>query len=441
MRQARPGARADAPRAEASGNGRLTVALVAGPDRFEDFYDKIGVSIDDFRTRLSSGWIVNYVDALTSAGVRTVLVFLSSRVSDHRRFIHGGTGMPVWILKEPHRHRYLLKVRGRWPTSSVPPALVSYASTPIRALIKTLDRERCDAILCQEYESTRLDLCVLTKRLHGRPVFATYQGANRTASRIEEPIRRYTVRHGDGLIIAAQSERERVTSKYGIPRERIADIPNPVDVDGWAPIERSVARARLGITDDAAVVEWHGHAQVWRKGLDVLLDAWEIVCAERADRDLLLLIVGQGRNTAELRRRVEGNPRIRWIDRFIHDREELKTYLCAADVYTLPSRHEGFAVAPLEAMACGLPVVASDASGVADLLPHGEASGGVVVPPGDATALASALARLLDDPVRAQDLGARAKRRLKREFSLDVVGRRLRVLMFPKQLVSRTDGG
>jgi glycosyltransferase involved in cell wall biosynthesis len=436
MRMPRRRPSADAARAEAWGNRRSTVALVAGPDRFEDFYDKIGVSIEDFRTRLNSGWICNYVDALTSVDVRTVLVFLSSRVAEPRRFIHRGTGTPVWILRDPYRHRLLLKVRSRWPRP-VPPSALSYSSTPVRSLMQTLDRERCDAILCQEYESTRFDLCVLTKRLHSRPVFATYQGANRTASRIEEPIRRYTVRHGDGLIIAAQSERERVASKYGVPRERIADIPNPVDVDGWAPIERSVARARLGITEAAAVVEWHGHAQVWRKGLDVLLDAWEIVCAERADLDLLLLIVGQGRNTAELRRRVEGNPRIRWIDRFVHDREDLKTYLCAANVYTLPSRHEGFAVAPLEAMACGLPVVAADTSGVADLLPFGEASGGVIVPREDATALASALGRLLGDPAHARELGARARRRVEQRFSSDLVGERLRAFMYPVEVDQR----
>jgi glycosyltransferase involved in cell wall biosynthesis len=408
-----------------SGDRQPTVALLGVQDRFEDFYDKIGVSIEDFRTRLRSGWIFAYVDALASAGVRTVLVFLSSRVTESRRFIHGGTGAPVWILKEPHRDRLLSKVRGRWPRAPVPRSLVSYASTPIRALIQTLDRERCDAILCQEYESTRFDLCVLTRPFHGRSVYATYQGANRTASRLEEPIRRYTVRHGDGLIIAAHSEHERVASTYGVPRDRIANIPNPVDVDAWAPIDRSVARSRLGIAEDEEVVEWHGHANVWRKGLDVLLDAWEIVSAERPERKLLLLLVGQGRNTAELRLRVEGNSRVRWIDRFVHDREELKTYLCAADVYTLPSRHEGFAVAPLEAMACGLPVVAANTSGVADLLPDGEASGGLVVPREDATALASALGGLLDDPARARELGTRARRRVEKEFSIDVVGRRL----------------
>jgi glycosyltransferase involved in cell wall biosynthesis len=436
MRTPRRRPSADAARAEAWGNRRLTVALVAGPDRFEDFYDKIGVSIEDFRTRLNSGWICNYVDALKSVDVRTVLVFLSSRVAEPRRFIHQGTGTPVWILRDPYRHRLLLKVRGRWPRSPIPPSVASYASTPVRALMQTLDRERCDAILCQEYESTRFDLSVLTRPLHGRPVYATYQGANRTASHLEGPIRRYTIRRADGLIAAARSERERVAATYDVPDDRIAAIPNPVDVAAWEPIERSTARKRLGIAEDAEVVVWHGHANVWRKGLDVLLDAWETVSAERPERKLLLLLVGQGRNTAELRLRVEGNPRIRWIDRFVHDRDELKTYLCAADVYTLPSRHEGFAVAPLEAMACGLPVVAADTSGVADLLPDGEASGGFVVPREDATALASALGRLLDNPAHAREIGVRARSRVEEKFSADAVGDRLRAFMYQDRVAA-----
>ena len=415
----------------AFGDDRPTVALLAGGDCFEDFYDKIGVSIEDFRTRLSGGWLLNYVDALRSVDVRTVLVFVSSRVNGPRRFVHGATGAPVWILPSPRLHRALLKARDRWSRSPALASLASYASTPIRALFRALDRERCDAILCQEYESTRFDLSVLTRRLHGRPVYATYQGANETAGLLEGPIRRRTVPRCDGLIIASGSERERVSTTYGMALERIAPIPNAVDVVGWRPIDRDAARGRLGIADDAGVVEWHGHAQVWRKGLDVLLDAWGLVCAERPDRDLLLLLVGQGRNTGELRRRVEGDHRVRWIDRYVHDRDELKVYVCAADVYTLPSRHEGFAIAPLEAMACGLPVVAADASGVADLLGDGEEAGGVVVPREDPVALAKALQRLLDDPALARQLGSQARRRAQEEFSLAVVGRRLRDFVFP----------
>ena len=85
----------------------------------------------------------------------------------------------------------------------------------------------------------------------------------------------------------------------------------------------AVRARRLGIAQDARVVEWHGHVQIWRKGLDILLDAWQLICDGRPDANLLLLLIGSGRNTAELRDRVNSDPRIRWIDRYIHDPREL----------------------------------------------------------------------------------------------------------------------
>ena len=147
----------------------------------------------------------------------------------------------------------------------------------------------------------------------------------------------------------------------------------------------------------------------------------------------LLLLVGTGRNTADLRRRTSGNPNILWIDRYVLDRDELWRYLSTADIYCLPSRSEGFAVAPMEAMSCGLPVVAADVSGVQDLLAGGEEGGGVIVPPEDPFALAAALHRLMDDDELARELGRRARRRAEQEFSLAIVGDRLRRFLFPTE--------
>jgi starch synthase len=107
------------------------------------------------------------------------------------------------------------------------------------------------------------------------------------------------------------------------------------------------------------------------------------------------------------------------------DRAEMRQYLSAADVYVFPSRHEGFPVAPLEAMACGLPIVAASAPGVADIFHQGEESGGLVVPTGDATLLARHLGRLLDDDVAARILGSRARVRVEQAFSLNTVGAQL----------------
>jgi glycosyltransferase involved in cell wall biosynthesis len=120
---------------------------------------------------------------------------------------------------------------------------------------------------------------------------------------------------------------------------------------------------------------------------------------------------------------------VRWRDEYVLDRDVVGIHLCAGDVFVLPSRQEGFPVAPVEAMAAGLPVVACDAPGVRSVVGEGPGAGGVVVPRDDPPALAAALGRFVDDPSLSASTGAAARRRAETTFSLDAVGARLRDLL------------
>jgi starch synthase len=91
-------------------------------------------------------------------------------------------------------------------------------------------------------------------------------------------------------------------------------------------------------------------------------------------------------------------------------------------------------------MACGLPVVAADAPGVPDILEGGEAAGGLVVPRSDATALALALGRVLDDEAWGRELGERARRRVEACFSLEIVGEELRAFLMRQQIPATGPG-
>jgi starch synthase len=125
---------------------------------------------------------------------------------------------------------------------------------------------------------------------------------------------------------------------------------------------------------------------------------------------------------------------IQWVDRYELDRAAMRRYLSAADLYVLPSRMEGFPVAPLEAMACGLPIIGTDIPAMLDILEGGTASGGLIVPRENPHALAQAMLRLLEDPNLCRDLGRRARDNVEGRYSVPAVGRQL------NDMLTRKDG-
>src|SRR5215207_2193325 len=130
-----------------------TLAVIPGGDRFEDFFDKIGVSLETFRHEFTGGWLFNYVRALSLVGVRTVLIFTSARVQRPVQFTHVDSGASVWVLPSPRIYQKIRNARQRfWPESRELLAVASYAGTPLRRLRRVLRDERCDALLLQEYE-------------------------------------------------------------------------------------------------------------------------------------------------------------------------------------------------------------------------------------------------------------------------------------------------
>jgi glycosyltransferase involved in cell wall biosynthesis len=438
-----------------------TIALLHCYDLIDDFLDSINISFETFCKEFVGSWMFGYINALKQVGVRTVLFCISARVDKPSRFIHVPTGTTICVLppfKIYHAYRAVrrksLNVYGGNEAPSfkkvqdenrirrsllanikdLAKSVGTYLSTPLGLLARELERENCQAILCQEYEYARFDTCVLLGQLMHLPVFATFQGGNKTESFLETPLRHLSFRSCTGVIIATQTEIQRVRDRYQIPSSKIAHIFNPLDVATWQAIDRSEARAALGIPLEARVAMWHGRVEIERKGLDILLEAWKQICCERPDKDLRLLLVGTGSDAEQFRQRIAAMQLkgVLWLNEFVSDRTVIQRYLSAADVYTLPSRQEGFPVAPIEAMSCSLPVVAADAPGVADILGEGEASGGLVVPRDDATALALALGQVLDNEVWSRKLGQRARCRAESCFSPEIIGMQLRdVLLNP----------
>jgi len=425
------------------------VALVEWSHLIEDFLDNIGISFEDFASKMTGGWLFGYIEALKLYNVETVLFCFSARVKKPERITHVLTGAQICILPAPRMYRYVRRKLPNPYAASVEEAAgnvgglkrlwynlllksAAYASTPFFSLHKAIKTNRCSLILCQDYEHARFDVCVILGKLLRIPVFATFQGGNWQMSPWERFIRPATLKGCKGLIVASEIEVERLKKSYRFPAYKIAKICNPLDLSMWQGPEQKIARAELQIDADARVVVWHGRVDYYRKGLDVLLDAWQQITEEQPDHVYQLLLVGTGNNATLLEQRL-ATAKFRgvcWVNRYINDRKQIYTYLKSANIYVFPSRNEGFPVAPLEGMACGLPLIASDAPGMADILKRGEESGGILLPKGDVKALAEALQRLLQNPVLCAEMGEKAAINVRQNFSLDAVGKQLTKFIF-----------
>ncbi len=164
-------------------------------------------------------------------------------------------------------------------------------------------------------------------------------------------------------------------------------LPNGVEVERFA--KAGELHLPPGDAERRAILFVGRHEP--RKGLDVLLEAFR-----QLDRDAVLWVAGEGPNTSALT--ATAPPGVEWLGR-ISD-QELAQRLRAATVFCAPSLHgESFGVILLEAMAAGTPVVASDISGYRDVARQDKEA--VLVPGGDAVALAAGLRRVLDDATLA----------------------------------------
>ncbi|MDJ0380502.1 glycosyltransferase [Streptomyces sp. G-G2] len=227
---------------------------------------------------------------------------------------------------------------------------------------------------------------------------------------------RFAARWADRVLCVSEAER-RAGEAAGITA-RWSVVRNGVDLDHFRPgrgspaDDRKAARAGLplpaGFADGAPLAVCVGRL-CEQKGQDVLLRAWpELLGALPGAR---LVLVGDGPDAERLRRTAP--PGVF----FAGAAPDIRPWLRAADLVVLPSRWEGMALAPLEAMACGRPVLVSDVSGARESLPPGQGRL-CLVPPEDPTALAKALGLLLAEPRLLTELGEQARQHARTDFDV-----------------------
>ncbi|KKL52569.1 hypothetical protein LCGC14_2284170, partial [marine sediment metagenome] len=222
---------------------------------------------------------------------------------------------------------------------------------------------------------------------------------------------RLVAQGADRIICASEGERRALTEHYGVPPARAVQVPCGVDTDHFRPRSRVRARRRLCLPQDEPLVLYVGRIEPL-KGIDILLRA----AAETEGRFCLLVVGGDSRDArrkAELRRLAAEMgiaERVFFQDAVSHER--LPLYYNAADICVVPSYYESFGLVAVEAMACGVPVVASRVGGLLETVRHGET--GYLVSQRCPEPFAERLELLLDNELLRRSLGRMARSAVER---------------------------
>lgn len=230
-------------------------------------------------------------------------------------------------------------------------------------------------------------------------------GGRGISQRLVILLERLAVRAADRVVVTTPDVGEYLRGVHGLDPRRIRVVPNHVDVDLFAPDPTEPKEKGLLLFVGRLSPE---------KNLPLLVEAAAQLPGVR------LQIVGDGVERSRLAALVDARGvRAEFVGTI--DNAQLPRLLNRAEVFVLPSRYEGHPKALIEAMACAVPVVGTDVSGIRDVIRHGET--GWLCPP-DAGGLAEGLRTLLNDGALRARLGASARADVTRAYSLDAVTRR-----------------
>ncbi|MCC6510460.1 MAG: glycosyltransferase family 4 protein [Pirellulaceae bacterium] len=262
----------------------------------------------------------------------------------------------------------------------------------------------------------------------GRPLLGSYYGRLQLVStflRAADLARFATFRRFHRVLANSEAQRAEL-HRFGMPKRLVDLLPSFVDTQTHhAPSEHEIAKARLelGIDPSRVVLATVARLAV-NKGHTYMLQALREVVAKHPE--VLYLVPGEGdmhwRGEGGLRGELEREAASLGLQnhvRFLGYVPNVKVVLDATDLLVSPSLLEGMQVALLEAMASGLPIVATNIGGTPDAVTDGQT--GMLVPPANPSALASAVLAMLSDQARMKAMGRAGRQRVMERFDVQVV--------------------
>jgi glycosyltransferase involved in cell wall biosynthesis len=383
---------------------------------------RLAIVVPTFPTRVTSAefWLAQ---GLAQRG-HEVVVFSSGRegARKDRSWNAGGSTEPP----RPSSFR----------VHELPTLAIGYAEGSIPLRLAPIFSERPDAVLLQEDYPPLSQIVAGAARRRSIPYLVTSERYS-----VQGPwIAKATIRALDRWVLPRLWRRSRALTVHSTaarrffverkaPADRLHFVPASTDVEFFAPGPGAGRPTvdRLWPARDARVRLLTAARLTPAKGLGTLLEATQQLGAQGVG--VVSLVRGRGDLAAQLQAKIVAlriSEGLR-IDGTPLAQSEVPALYRSADVYVQPSMTEPFGMATLEAMACGLPVVASDTGGLADLVQSGV--NGLLVPPGEPAPLAAAVRSLVEDPDLRQRMGRASRARAQTMFGMEPVAKSFEELL------------
>ena len=235
------------------------------------------------------------------------------------------------------------------------------------------------------------------------------------SNRLQEACRK-AARSADCFTVVSENLKNYFVNELGIQEKSITVIPNGVDTTRFSPRQRNQALIDLLPDKFAGKVLLSVGRLTEAKDQFTLISSIEIL--KKQGRNIYLILIGDG----EMRKPLEAEIARKNLTDCVHlagSRSDVDQILPIADAFVLSSKREGFPMSILEAMAAGLPVIATDVGGIPEVIRDGE--NGVLVPSQDPDSLANAICRVFDDLNYASELGKKARETIVNRYSLTTI--------------------
>ena len=253
---------------------------------------------------------------------------------------------------------------------------------------------------------------------------------------LRNTVMRIIYRLSTHVAVNSRSVRDLLAKRDGLPLGKIRVLHNAVDVDRFATARRDREHLFPGTNAHSKLIAVVANMYSRVKGHTCLISAASSVC--RDFPEAIFVLIGDGKERASLEEHVRQGGLEKNV-LFLGSRSDVPELLACCDLFVLPSEAEALPNALLEAMAAGLPVVATSVGGIPEIITDGVS--GVLVPAKNPHALAEAILRILQDPRFAKELSRAAQETARAQFGFDRLLAELEQLYAPTQDTQRLHTG